>query len=242
MLGVNLLFKKFLMPCGLCAAVPVMKPVNPQKEQTTPCSNETQPKKLIKPSDLPIYSVDDGQSKQMPCIEEQPSIVEENIRKARQSVQGLKVVYDDVSHNVSLAVENFNFVIDYLQDKSNFLPRVGAVGIGGLSGLVLGLRGGFFKRLLYTSVGAGFVGSICFPQETKETFNTVEHYGNIGYNFICGVKPGDNKTEISLNDFPLLKTIVESDFYQKVSQLFEKIPSNTTTEKMEEKSPENKSK
>ncbi|XP_076622235.1 MICOS complex subunit 26/27 [Colletes latitarsis] len=238
----TMLFKKFLMPCGLCAAVPVMKPVNPQKEQTTPCSNETQPKKLIKPSDLPIYSVDDGQSKQMPCIEEQPSIVEENVRKVRQSVQGLKVVYDKISDSVSSSVENFNFLIDYLQDKSNFLPQVGAVGIGGATGFLVGIRGGFFKRLLCTSVGAGIVGSICFPQETKEAFNTVEHYGNIGYNFIYGVKPGDNKMEISLNDFPLLKTLVESNFYQKMSQLFEKNSSNTTTEKMEEKSPENKSK
>lgn len=59
------LFKKFLMPCGLCAAVPAMKPVNPP-EETVPCNNETQAKKLIKPSELPIYTVEDGYSKQMP--------------------------------------------------------------------------------------------------------------------------------------------------------------------------------
>lgn len=77
-------------------------------------------------------------------------------------------------------------VIDYLQDESNLMPRVGAVGIGGLSGLVLGLRGGIFKRLVYTSAGASIVGAVCFPRETKEAFNTVERYGNIGYNFIYG--------------------------------------------------------
>lgn len=82
----------------------------------------------------------------------------------------------------------FLVVVDYLQDESNLLPRVGAVGIGGLSGLVLGLRGGFIKRLLYTTTGAGIVGTICFPRETKEALSVVEHYGNIGYNFVYGGK------------------------------------------------------
>ena len=58
------LFKKFLMPCGLCAAIPIMKP---PEEHAKPCNNETQEKKLIKPSELPIYSIDDnGYSKQLP--------------------------------------------------------------------------------------------------------------------------------------------------------------------------------
>ncbi|XP_054013905.1 MICOS complex subunit MIC27 [Hylaeus anthracinus] len=234
----TMLFKKFLMPCGLCAAVPAMKPANPPEEHSKPCCNEAKPPSLIKPSELPIYSVDDGYSKEMPCVK-YPSVVEENIRKARKSVQGLKVMYDNVSNNVSATVDSFKFVVDYLQDESNLLPRVGAVGIGGLSGLVLGLRGGFFKRLLYTSTGVGIVGSVCFPRETKEAINIVEHYGNIGYNFVIGVKPGD-KPEISLKELPFMKTLFESDFYQMITRLFEQKTSNTTTEKVEEKPPANK--
>lgn len=66
------------------------------------------------------------------------------------------------------------------------MPRIGAVGIGGLSGLILGLRGGMLKRLLYTTTGASIMGCICFPKETKQALNTVEHYGNISYNFVYG--------------------------------------------------------
>ncbi|KZC13917.1 hypothetical protein WN55_06276 [Dufourea novaeangliae] len=221
------------MPCGLCAAVPAMKPVSPSEDHTKPCSTELQPKKLIKPSELPIYSIEDGYSKQMPCAEYPPSVVEENIRKVRKSIQGLKVIFDGLSQNVSSSINNFKFIIDYLKDESNLWPRAGAVGIGGLSGLVLGLRGGFFKRFLYTTAGAGTVGAVCFPKETKEAFNVVEHYGNIGYNFIYGVKPGDDKPEISFKELPLVKSVLESEYFQILTRPFEQKVSNTATEKKE---------
>ena len=51
-------FKKFLMPCGLCAAVPVLKNGSPS-DGLKPCSNEIQ-KKLIRPSELPIYPKEDA--------------------------------------------------------------------------------------------------------------------------------------------------------------------------------------
>ncbi|XP_076298645.1 MICOS complex subunit 26/27 isoform X1 [Lasioglossum baleicum] len=232
----TMFFKKFLMPCGLCAAVPVVKPVNPTEEQPKPCSSEAQSTNLIKPSELPIYSTDAGYSKQMPCTEHPPSVVEENIRKVRVQLQGLRHVTDGVSQQVSAAIDNFNYIIDYLQDQANFLPRVGAVGIGGLSGLILGLRGGFFKKLLYTTTGAGAVGVVCFPKEAKEAYSMVEHYGQISYNFIYGVKPGDNKEETSFKELPLLKSVLESEYFQLIKKPFEKI-----SEMKEGKSPESKS-
>ncbi|XP_017753553.1 PREDICTED: MICOS complex subunit MIC27-like [Eufriesea mexicana] len=221
------LFKKFLMPCGLCAAVPAMKPTTSSEEHTTPCNNETQGKKLIKPSELPIYSIDDGYSKQMPCVE-YPSIVEENIRKVRQTVQKLKLISDTVSHNVSNAFENFKFVVDYLQDNDNYIPRLGAVGIGGLSGLVLSLRGGKLKRLVYTSTGASIIGCICFPKEMKQVVDKMEHYMSIGYNFIYDVKPGDSQKEISLNEFPILKSVIELEYFRMITEFFKQKTNDTT--------------
>ncbi|XP_031834466.1 MICOS complex subunit 26/27 [Nomia melanderi] len=233
----TLLFKKFLMPCGLCAAVPAIKPANPPEEQTKPCCNETKSEKLIKPSKLPIYAIEDVYSEQVPCPEYSRSIVEENIRKVRIQIQELSHVYDDVSKNVSATVDNFKFIINYLQDEVNLMPRLGAVGIGGLSGFILGLRGGFFKRLGYTTVGTGIAAAVCFPKETKEAFNTVEHYGHITYNFIYGVKPGDNKEETSFRELPLVKNVLESEYFQLLTRPFEQKVSNTATEKKEENPP-----
>lgn len=42
------------------------------------------------------------------------SIVEQNVRKIRETVQGLKVIYNEVSHNVSATVENFKCTYSHL--------------------------------------------------------------------------------------------------------------------------------
>ena len=68
------------------------------------------------------------------------------------------------------------------------LPRIGAVGVGGLSGLILGLRGGKFKRLVYSSTGALIVASICYPKQAQEGTTIAKYYVNVGYNFLYGGK------------------------------------------------------
>lgn len=78
--------------------------------------------------------------------------------------------------------------MDYLREEENSLPRVGAVVIGALTGLIFSLRGGKFKRLVYTTTGALSVGAFCYPKEAKESLVGAKHYINIGYNFIYGGK------------------------------------------------------
>ena len=90
--------------------------------------------------------------------------------------------------------------LDYLNEEDNKIPRVGAIAIGGLAGLIFGLRGGLFKKLIFTSVGAGGVASLCYPKEAeiyaqKGIFES-KRYATIGYNFVYGVKPGDKQLEL----------------------------------------------
>lgn len=55
------------MPGGLCAAVPAVKPVpTPPETPVQQCSNDVQNKKLIRPSELPIYVHDVTTSKDVP--------------------------------------------------------------------------------------------------------------------------------------------------------------------------------
>ncbi len=72
-----------------------------------------------------------------------------------------------------------------MKEEENVLPRSGAIALGGLTGLVFGIRGGFFKRLIYTTVGAGGMASLCYPKEAEEYFNEalveVRKYGLIGH-------------------------------------------------------------
>lgn len=86
----------------------------------------------------------------------------------------------------------FSALLDYLREESNVMPRMGAIGIGGLTGLILGLRGRTFKRLVYSSTGALTMGAICYPKKAEEGFDMAKHYINIGYNFIYGGKRDNN--------------------------------------------------
>lgn len=51
------------MPCGLCAAVPAMKL---QSKDAVPVSNENPDKKLVRPSELPIYTFETPKIRETP--------------------------------------------------------------------------------------------------------------------------------------------------------------------------------
>ncbi|CAL1679108.1 unnamed protein product [Lasius platythorax] len=202
-------FKKILMPCGLCA-IPVIRPANPSEGKMSPYSDESGVKKLIRPSELPIYPFEDDYSKQIPCTDCQPTALEQNISKIRKSIQAVVSEYQHytgvISDTIDTGVEHSRSLLDYLREESNVMPRVGAIAIGGLAGLVLGLRGRTFKRLVYSSTGALTTAAICYPKKAEEGLDAAKHYINVGYNFIYGVKPGDDRQlEITMPELPNLK-------------------------------------
>lgn len=206
------LFKKFLIPGGLCGAVPIIRPVPPSPDKPVQCNNtETN---LIRPSQLPIYIQETSShtTQNTTCCDDEnpPSFLEQGFGTVRKSIQGVIKEYDDVTNNInnkfSTGLEHSQFMLDYLREEGNALPRVGAVAIGGLTGLIFSLRGGKFKRFIYTTTGAMTVGAVCYPNEAKQSLNASKHYINIGYNFIYGVKPGDeNQLEIVWPEFTKLK-------------------------------------
>lgn len=82
-------------------------------------------------------------------------------------------------------------LVEYLgKEDSDQTHKAGAIAIGGLTGLIFGLRGGFFRRALFTSAGALGMASICYPQEAAEysgyALEEAKKYSTIGYNFIYG--------------------------------------------------------
>lgn len=87
------------------------------------------------------------------------------------------------------------------------MPRVGAVAIGGLAGFIFALRGGFIRRVLFTTLGAGGVASICYPKEAEvyaqHGIVEAKKYANIAYNFTFGVKPGD---DVNAPNWPKIPT------------------------------------
>ncbi|XP_015120474.1 MICOS complex subunit MIC27 isoform X2 [Diachasma alloeum] len=183
--------KKFLMPGGLCAAVPMAKPQPTSPDKPVECSSEVSPKRLIRPSELPIY-VHEPASQQIPCVNNQdsPSMLEQGFGTVRNNVQGVLNEYTMVTSTVSdkfnTAVEHSQLMLDYLREETNTLPRVGAVAIGGLAGLIFSLRGSKFKRSVYTTTGALGIAAVCYPRQAEESIVAARHYANIIMNFAYG--------------------------------------------------------
>lgn len=80
--------------------------------------------------------------------------------------------------------------IDYLNEPENTLPRAGAIALGAASGFVIGLRHGFIRRLLYTTIGGGALASICYPKEAEvyaqKGLAEAKTLTTIGVNFVYG--------------------------------------------------------
>ncbi|XP_035775902.1 MICOS complex subunit MIC27-like [Anopheles albimanus] len=189
----------------LLGAAAVVSSDQPQKSK--PVEN----KMVCKPSELPLYRPL-NQKIACECHQRRTDgkstgpvgAIEDGFRAVRLQVQDAsKLVTDQKKQIVNLyedGKKQTKFIHDYLNQEDNTMPRVGAIAIGGLAGLIFGLRGGFFKRLIYTSIGAGGVASVCYPQEAEmyaqHGLVEAKKFATIGYNFVYGVKPGDKQLEL----------------------------------------------
>lgn len=81
---------------------------------------------------------------------------------------------------------------DYLNSPANGIHRTGAIAVGAVSGYIIAIRRGFFRRLLYTSIGGFGVASVCYPKEAEiywqHALSETKTYATIVYNFAYGGK------------------------------------------------------
>lgn len=152
-------------------------------------------KTALRPSELPIYTEELIKKAAPQTTSEEVSAVEEFVGTVRKELCSLVGEVKSLSNKASgLVKENLeasNEILDFLKEEDNVLPRSGAIALGGLTGLVFALRGGFFKRIIYMSVGAGGVASLCYPKEAEEYFNEgmveVRKYGLIGHHLATSI-------------------------------------------------------
>ncbi|XP_057339666.1 uncharacterized protein LOC130677093 [Microplitis mediator] len=215
------LFKKFLLPGGLCGAVPVIRPEPISPDAPVHCSNNNinnnandgHTPRLIRPSELPIYVHHQHKTEIKTETRDDNSIRRQledgfgTVRKTLSSVTSeYQAIHDRISHIYNTGLAHSKGTIDYLHQEENLLPRIGTIFGGALTGLLLGIRGGKFKRIFYSTTGAGVMGAICYPDKAKDSLTSSKHYINIGYNFVYGVKPGDeNQKEIKWPELPSIK-------------------------------------
>uniref|UniRef100_A0A6P7FT98 MICOS complex subunit n=1 Tax=Diabrotica virgifera virgifera TaxID=50390 RepID=A0A6P7FT98_DIAVI len=216
-----------------CLVPTVLAAVATDTKEKAVSDNKIDPK-LCRPSELPLYTpdpihnvkqIDDSESNQL----------EEVIRATRLK---LVEINKEVEAYKRVGVEQFekgkdelDWVVNYLRQEDNTLPKVGAIGIGGLTGLIFGLRGGFIKKTVYAAVGALGISAVCYPKEASEYSQVAltegKKYAVVAYNFVHGVKKDDPPLELpSLPKLPTsldeawesVKSFVSSDSSEKTPE------------------------
>lgn len=153
---------------------------------------------------------------------EKRNALEQNLDDGFQAVrQETNKVLDVVAANKESLNNSYEklltetrFIHDYLSREENHIPRAGAVILGGMSGIIMGIRGGFIRKLFYGMIGTGIMGSVCYPKETEEIAQMAlveaKKGVNVAVNFAYGVKPGDEAPPINFPSFPTNLSEVEA--------------------------------
>lgn len=113
---------------------------------------------------------------------------------------------DYISDQYQNAKSRVLWTIDYLNEPQNLLPRTGAISAGGLAGFICAARGGLIKKFLFTTIGAGAMASMCYPHQAEQLSEDLLQQArrgyNISYNFVKGVKPGEEVNAETISKFP----------------------------------------
>ncbi len=80
----------------------------------------------------------------------------------------------------------FLFLTDnlcYLRTGAPQEVRIGTIVAGGLTGMLMGVRRGLARKLLFGSLGTAGGAYVAYPEETEKY---TKKYTSIAYNFIAG--------------------------------------------------------
>ncbi|XP_050026549.2 MICOS complex subunit MIC27 isoform X1 [Dermacentor andersoni] len=143
----------------------------PAEEKKPACRPCCRGKKLKKPSELPLYSCP-SENVEYELVEEPPGQVENAVHYVRTSLSPYYSAVESASERVgdlyTTAIEHSKSSYEYVTREENMVSRAMAISLGGLTGIVLGARGGIFKKLIYGSVGATAAAAACYPKEARK--------------------------------------------------------------------------
>ncbi|XP_057574589.1 MICOS complex subunit MIC27 isoform X2 [Hippopotamus amphibius kiboko] len=146
------------MPAGLiCASIWV----HAAKE-------EESKKQLVKPEQLPIYTVPPLQSK---YVEEQPGHLQMGFASIRTTtgryIGWCKDVYAFVKNGIMDTVQFGKDAYVYLKNPPrDFLPKIGVITVSGLAGFISARKGSRFKRIAYPLGLATLGATVCYPVQS----------------------------------------------------------------------------
>ncbi|XP_073985182.1 MICOS complex subunit 26/27 isoform X5 [Rhodnius prolixus] len=187
----SVILRRIFLPASGCGFAVVHAKEKNEKEDK--CDPE---RKLVRACDLPVYA---EEKKCLDCTppkkNEPDTLFTETVKCARKEMwyvmDQARIVKQQIEDGLEDLKSSSEEYLKYLREESNVAPRIGAIAVGGLSGYILALRRGIFRKLIYTSIGAGGMAALCYPREAKEysheALQLLKRYIIIGYHFINGV-------------------------------------------------------
>lgn len=105
-------------------------------------------------------------------MNQEAGAIEEGVRSARHALLPLYAAsiagLERGQELMDTAVSHSRTTYEMITDESQAIPRAIAITTGGLFGLLLASRKGFFKKILYTGFGLTAATAVCYPQQSKE--------------------------------------------------------------------------
>ncbi|OQV17469.1 hypothetical protein BV898_08403 [Hypsibius exemplaris] len=134
-----------------------------------------EPPRMVKISELPIYDETPPVSRQAYYVEPTPTpVLEQKVAEVRTAIQswwgGSEKARQRAREIYETGKAHSQSSLEMLRDDTKVLPRAILISTGGLVGLLLAYRKGFFRKIFYTGVGLGGTAAVCYPTATKELF------------------------------------------------------------------------
>lgn len=129
--------------------------------------------RMVKVTDLPLYDEQPPPTRQAYFVEPSPPpVLEEKVGDARRLVSNWwresEKSREKVRDTYEIGKAHSQSALEMLRDETKVLPRAIVISAGGLLGLLLAIKKGFIKKVLYTSVGLGGAAVVCYPAASKD--------------------------------------------------------------------------
>ncbi|XP_022101520.1 MICOS complex subunit MIC27-like isoform X2 [Acanthaster planci] len=227
------LLKLAALPMAGCVSLAIGIPV--LKAEAVPNPRELR-RKTVLPKELPIY--DEPGSKAEYRLEpldttgyvyQAVSIVRQNVWRFSGSIQG---AVNKTKQAYRYAEQAEKDIIAYIKTEEGFFPRVTAIALAGLTGVVLARKGGVFRKVLYSGALMSATASICYPYQaveiTKAEYQALRGFwndsigGGITGRVMEKMSQGDSKKKDAESNGP---TSVEDETPTSKESIIESSPS-----------------
>jgi len=126
--------------------------------------------KKVKPSELPLYG--NPYPPKDIILNQETGVIEDGFRATREAIAPLYSYSQEAAKRsidfVNTGVAHSKATYQSVTQDGHVAEKALAIACGGALGFLLASRKGFFKKLLYTSIGFGGATAACYPKESGE--------------------------------------------------------------------------